>query len=312
MGSLGPTNPTFKRVERLKSIADLIDQAEANNVPMWEIIIRSEIDLHNQTRDAIIQMMRQRLEVMRSSAQSGLQTPVHSVSGLTKGSAYQFNQWLNQNSTPLTGPLLSRALARALSVSEVNAGMGCIVATPTAGSSGILPAVLFTLQEARNFSDDQLINSLFTAAGIGMVIMHRAHVSGASGGCQAETGSAAAMAAAAAVELLGGTPRQASHAVAITLKNMLGLVCDPVAGLVEVPCVKRNAAGTAQCFVAVDLALAGIESVIPADEVIDAMKRIGSHMDERLRETAQGGLAATPTGRQITSRIMKESHRRSH
>ncbi len=198
---------------------------------------------------------------------------------------------------------MARAMARAMSVNEVNAGMGCIVATPTAGSAGILPGVLLTLQEAHGLSDEQLVEALFTAGGLGGVIVRRAHVSGAAGGCQAETGSAAAMAAAAAVELLGGSPRQSAQAVAITLANMLGLVCDPVAGLVEIPCVRRNAAGVAQCFVAIDLALAGIASAIPADEVIDAMAGIGRQMDERLRETAQGGLAATPTGRRLAKEV---------
>jgi L-serine dehydratase len=193
-----------------------------------------------------------------------------------------------------------------MAVNEVNAGMGCIVATPTAGSAGILPAVLLTLQEARGFGDEALVNALFTASGIGAVIFRRASVSGAAGGCQAETGSAAAMAAGAAVELLGGNPRQSAQAVAITMKNMLGLVCDPVAGLVEVPCVKRNAAGAAQCFIAVDLALAGVESVIPPDEVIDAMASIGRRMDERFKETAQGGLAATPTGRKLAEMVWAE------
>ena len=198
------------------------------------------------------------------------------------------------------------AVARAMAVNEVNAGMGCIVATPTAGSAGILPAVLLTLQEARGFGDEDLVRALFTASGIGAVIVRRAHVSGAAGGCQAETGSAACMAAGAAVELLGGTPHQSAHAVAITMKNMLGLVCDPVAGLVEVPCVKRNAAGAAQCFIAVDLALAGVESIIPADEVIDAMAQIGRRMDERFKETAQGGLAATPTGRRLARMVWQD------
>ena len=286
-----------------RSIADTVENAESNHLPISELVINYESELSGQSRGQVFVTMRDRLEVMRQSANAALQKPVHSFSGLTRGSAYQFNQWLQGGAQPVTGSLLSRALAHALSVSEVNAGMGCIVATPTAGSAGILPGVLLALQEERGFTNDQLIQVMFTAAGIGMVIVHRAHVSGAAGGCQAETGSAAAMAAAAVVELLGGTPRMAAHAVAIALKNMLGLVCDPVAGLVEVPCIKRNAAGTAQCFVAADLALAGIESVIPADEVIDAMARIGSHMDERLRETAQGGLAATPTGNEIGARV---------
>lgn len=194
-----------------------------------------------------------------------------------------------------------------MAVNDINTEMGCIVATPTAGPAGILPAVLVTLQEERDFGDDQLVNALFTAGGIGAVIVSRAHVSGAEGGCQAETGSAAAMTAGAAAELLGGTPNQAAQAVAIALKNMLGLVCDPVAGLVEVPCVKRNAAGVAQCFVAVYLALAGVESVIPPDEVIDAMESLGRKMDVRFKETAQGGLAATPTGKRLAKLVWAEN-----
>lgn len=288
------------------SITELVQQAEEKNVHLWEIVLQAEIENTAIDHQDLFDNMRKRLQVMRRAMESGLEQPIHSVSGLTKGSAFRLNNWLNSGAQPISGPLLGKALARALAVSEFNAGMGCIVATPTAGSAGILPAVLFTLQEAYHFDDDQLTRALFTAAGVGMVIVHRAHVSGASGGCQAETGSAAAMAAAAAVELLGGSPHQSAHAIAIALKNMLGLVCDPVAGLVEVPCAKRNAAGTAQCFVATDLALAGVESVIPADEVIDAMQRIGNHMDERYRETAQGGLAASPTGKEILSKLQKQ------
>ncbi|WP_343410845.1 L-serine ammonia-lyase, iron-sulfur-dependent, subunit alpha [Candidatus Amarolinea dominans] len=194
-----------------------------------------------------------------------------------------------------------------MAVNEVNAGMGHC-ATPTAGSAGILPGVLLTLQAVRGFSDDDLVAALFTASGIGAVIIHRAHVSGAAGGCQAETGSAAAMAAGAAVELLGGTPHQSAHAVASALKNMLGVVCDPVAGLVE--CRASSATrGAAQCFVAVDLALAGVESVIPPDEVIDAMAEIGRNMNERYRETAQGGLATTPTGKRLAKLVWSEKQK---
>ena len=274
---------------------------------MHEIVIQAEMEHSGRDREALRSRMRERLEIMRESAEKGLAEPVISLSGISGGNAYRLWNWLSdQTNEPITGPILSRAVARAMAVNEVNAGMGCIVATPTAGSAGILPGVLLTLQEARGFSDEQLVNALFTAAGVGGVIFRRASVSGAAGGCQAETGSAAAMAAAAAVELLGGTPRQSAHAVAMTLKNMLGLVCDPVAGLVEIPCVKRNAAGAAQCFIAVDLALAGVESVIPADEVIDAMGAIGRRMDERFKETARGGLAATPTGQRLAQLVWAE------
>ncbi|MFN8456804.1 MAG: L-serine ammonia-lyase, iron-sulfur-dependent, subunit alpha [Anaerolineae bacterium] len=287
------------------SMVEMIERAESVGQPLSEIVVQAEVAQSGETREAIWARMQRRLAVMRRSTEQGLAQPIISLSGISGGSAYRFWQWLDGRQ-PLTGPILSRALARAMAVNEVNAGMGCIVATPTAGSAGILPGVLLTLQEARGFTDDQLVAALFTASGIGAVIVRRAHVSGAAGGCQAETGSAAAMAAGAAVELLGGTPQQSAQAVAITLKNMLGLVCDPVAGLVEVPCVKRNAAGAAQCFIAVDLALAGVESVIPADEVIDAMASIGRRMDERFRETAQGGLAATPTGKRLAQLVWAE------
>jgi L-serine dehydratase len=287
------------------SIAEMVSIAETNGQRLSEVVIQAEVEQSQARPEELRQRMRRRLEVMRRSAEPGLAQPVISLSGISGGNAHQFWNWLDDHE-PITGPILSRTVARAMAVNEVNAGMGCIVATPTAGSAGILPAVLLTLQEARDFSDEQLVDALFTASGIGAVIVFRAHVSGAAGGCQAETGSAAAMAAGAAVELLGGSPGQSAQAIAITLKNMLGLVCDPVAGLVEVPCVKRNAAGVAQCFVAVDLALAGVESVIPPDEVIDAMANVGRRMDVRFKETAQGGLAATPTGKRLARLVWAE------
>jgi L-serine dehydratase len=286
-----------------ESIAQLVSLANNSGQPLYEIVLQAEMANTGRPREYLLSRMAKRLAIMQRAASQGIAEPVMSISGISGGSAYRFWNWLEDGHEPLTGPILSRAVARAMAVNEVNAGMGCIVATPTAGSAGILPAVLLTLQEARGFTDEQLIQALFTASGIGAVIVRRAHVSGAAGGCQAETGSAACMAAGAAVELLGGTPHQSAHAVAITMKNMLGLVCDPVARLVEVPCVKRNAAGAAQCFIAVDLALAGVESVIPADEVIDAMAQIGRRMDERFKETAQGGLAATPTGRRLAQMV---------
>ena len=284
------------------SLAEMVSIAEEQALPLHEIVIAREMALTDRDRETVWAMMAKRLAAMRQSAEEGIARPVPSLSGLSGGNAYRFWHWLDETE-PLTGPILSRAVARAMAVNEVNAGMGCIVATPTAGSAGILPGVLLTLQEARGFSDERLVQALFIASGVGAVIARRASISGAAGGCQAETGSAAAMAAAAAVALLGGTPRQSAQAVAITLKNMLGLVCDPVAGLVEIPCVKRNAAGAAQCFIAVDLALAGVESVIPPDEVIDAMARIGRRMDSRFKETAEGGLAATPTGQRLAKLV---------
>ncbi len=289
------------------SIQFLIEQAEKLQQPLHEIVIQFEISSSGRTRESLTADMTRRLDTMRSSVEKGLAGPVHTLSSLSKGNAYKYYSAINHSHNALTGPWLSRAIARAMAVGEVNAGMGCIVATPTAGAAGILPAVLLSLQEARGFSDSQLVDALFTAGGIGIVIVNRANISGAAGGCQAETGSAAAMAAAAAVELLGGTPQQSAHAVALALSNQLGLVCDPVAGLVEVPCILRNAGAVSQCFTAVDLAMAGVESLIPADEVIDAMERIGGRMDERFRETAQGGLAATPTGRALAQAFWKQA-----
>ena len=203
----------------------------------------------------------------------------------------------------LCGGVFTRALARALAVSELNAAMGRIVAAPTAGSCGILPAAVLTMLHDRGVARHNCVMSLFTASAVGMVIANNACLAGAQGGCQAECGSASAMAAAALVELAGGSPQMASHAVAIALKNVLGLVCDPVAGLVEIPCIKRNASGIANAFTAAELALAGVASAIPADEVIIAMKRIGDAMPAALRETSEGGLAATPTGRRLAAEL---------
>lgn len=287
------------------AIDELVQQAEKAHLALWEVVLRQECEAGEVPPESVREQMQLRLEVMRRSAEQGLAEPIRSVSGMSGGNAHRLWQWLQHDGQPVTGTVLSRAVARAMAVNEVNAGMGCIVAAPTAGSAGILPALLLTLQEAHGYDDAHLVNALITAGGIGAVIVCRAMISGAAGGCQAETGSAAAMAAGAGVELLGGTPRQAAHAIAIAMKNMLGLVCDPVAGLVEIPCVKRNAAGIAQCFVAIDLALAGVESSIPPDEVIDAMAQIGRAMDARLRETAQGGLAATPTGKRLAQRTLR-------
>ena len=231
------------------------------------------------------------LDVMRASIDTGL-SGVRSVGGLVGGDSRR----LQQETPSCAGSPLRKALMYALAVGEANAAMGRIVAAPTAGASGVLPALLFTLQEEHALTRPQLAKALITAGSIGLVIASRATLAGATGGCQAECGSAAAMAAGAAVDALGGSPRQVGHAVAIALKNMLGLVCDPVAGLVEVPCVKRNAGAAANALAAAEMALADIASVIPPDEVIDTMGRIGAQLPCSLRETAQGGLATTPSG----------------
>jgi len=229
----------------------------------------------------------------------GLQGDLRSVSGLAGGNAAR----LKDAKGPLGGTLFTRALGAALAVQEVNAAMGLIVAAPTAGAAGVLPAVLLEIASARGLGDEALVRGLATAGLVGAVIAQQASISGAEGGCQAETGAAAAMAAAAGVELLGGAPAQALHAAALALQGTLGLVCDPIGGLVEVPCVFRNATGSAIALAAIEMALAGIEFPIPADEVIDAMGEIGRSMSLRYRETAGGGLAATPTGKKLAREL---------
>ena len=290
----------------LTSIAEWVAQAEAQSCSLHEVALQVEAQVSGQSREAIVAQFQQRLAIMRDSVSRGLATRQgRSLSGMTGGDAQRLAAWL-EGRTPASGPILSRAMLYAIAVGEVNAAMGCIVAAPTAGSSGVLPGVLFSLQEGLGLSEAAVLQGLITAAASGVVIGWRAMLSGAEGGCQAEVGAAAAMAAAAAVELQGGSPRQAAHALAITLKNMLGLVCDPVAGLVEVPCILRNASGAAQALLAADLALAGVESVIPPDEVIDAMGQVGRLLDVRFKETAQGGIAASPTGKRLAAQLRSE------
>lgn len=288
-----------------KSVRDLVARAEAGAGSLAEVVIEDQVRALGRPREELCREMEGRLEVMEASLQTGLSGDNPSLSGLVGMNAGKLQRALAQGKL-LGGESFDGAILKAVAIAEVNASMGRIVAAPTAGSCGILPALLLTAAQKWRVPREAQVRALFTASGIGMVIANVAGVSGAAGGCQAECGSASAMAAAAVVEMAGGTPAQSAHACAIALKNILGLVCDPVAGLVEVPCVKRNAAGAANAMVAVDLALAGIESVIPADEVILAMHRIGEAMPSALKETAQGGLAATPTGR----RLARELHNR--
>ncbi len=250
----------------------------------------------------VITKMEAMLAVMEQSIADGLKG-LRSKGGLVGGDGQKLQRYLISRKQSLTGSFVGKAVAYSLAVGEANAAMGRIVAAPTAGSSGVLPAVLVTLKEEYGCSNCELAKGLVVAGVIGMVIASRASLSGAAGGCQAECGAAGAMAAGVIVTLLGGTPAQVGHAVAITFKNMLGLVCDPVAGLVEVPCVKRNAGAVAQAIVAAEMALAGVESVIPVDEVIDAMDSVGQSMHCSLKETAQGGLAITPTALALTEKI---------
>ncbi len=282
------------------ALRELVQRAEAQQISLGEVILRDEAEELGIDRDEVFQRMRHSLHVMQESVQSGMEKDLRSTSGLTGGDAWKMNQRMEQN---LTGPVFVSALTKAIAVSETNACMGRIVAAPTAGSCGILPACVLTVMEQRQIPEEQAVMALFTASAVGMVIARNATIAGAEGGCQAECGSASAMAASALVEMCGGPPAMAEHACAIALKNVLGLVCDPVAGLVEIPCIKRNAMGTANAFTAAEMALAGIESKIPADEVIWSMKRIGDSMHSDLKETARGGLAATPTGKQLADKV---------
>lgn len=282
------------------SLQVLVDRAKERGVSISEIVLEDEAAEMETPREQIYERMRNSLHVMEESVVSGMEKDLRSTSGLTGGDAWKMRQRLDHN---LTGRTFVSALTKAIAVSETNACMGRIVAAPTAGSCGILPACILTVMEEQKIEEDRAVMALFTASAVGMVIARNATIAGAEGGCQAECGSASAMAASALVEMCGGTPEMAVHACAIALKNVLGLVCDPVAGLVEIPCIKRNAMGTANAFTAAEMALAGIESKIPADEVIWSMKKIGDSMHSDLKETARGGLAATPTGKRLTEKV---------
>lgn len=276
------------------SLNALITKAEEQNISLGTLVVpRSAAELETG-EDELLAQMRAMLTVMQESADYGL-TGVRSHSGLTGGSAKKFAAARGgAGFKSLLGDIAADAVMYALAVSECNAAMGRIVAAPTAGAAGVLPGVLLALKKHCGLTEDELARALVVAGNIGLVIANRASLSGAVGGCQAECGSAAAMAAGAAVDALGGTPKQVGDAVSIVFKNMLGLVCDPVAGLVEVPCIKRNGGSAVQALLAAELALAGVGSFIPADEAIDAMKQVGDVLPCALRETAGGGLAHAP------------------
>ena len=295
-------------MEALKylSIAELVDQATAQGERISQIVLVDQAEQMDTEPQVLFRKMRENYHVMQESIQKGADPDIKSTSGLTGGDAWKLYS-VYEKKKSLTGSFMAGAMWRALAVSELNAAMGRIVAAPTAGSCGILPAAIVTMQEEYSLDEYDCIMALFTASAVGMVIGNNASLAGASGGCQAECGSASAMAAAAIVELAGGTPQMSGEACAIAIKNILGLVCDPVAGLVEIPCIKRNAGGVTTAFMAAELALAGITSHIPADETILAMKRISDTMPASLRETAEGGLAMTPTGQALNTRVFGEN-----
>jgi L-serine dehydratase len=288
-------------VKMFRNVAELIELATSQNKKISEIMIEQEMEISGRTREEILAQMDRNLRVMEEAVDRGIKG-VKSHSGLTGGDAVLMQKYIEKGNF-LSGETILDAVSKAVATNEVNAAMGTICATPTAGSAGVVPGTLFAVKKKLHPTREQMVSFLFTSGAFGFVVANNASISGAAGGCQAEVGSAAGMAAAAIVEMAGGTPQQCAEAMAITLKNMLGLVCDPVAGLVEVPCVKRNAMGAANAMVAADMALAGITSRIPCDEVIDAMFKIGQSMPSALRETAQGGLAATPTGLALQAKI---------
>lgn len=279
-----------------KSLAEAIKDAETQKIPLARLALETESRDQGRPVSEIRDALTRALDVMRGAVGQGMTGELYSASGLVGGDAAKLRTGPDG---PLARTPFRDILARALAVQEVNAAMGVIVAAPTAGGAGVLPAVLTGLADARQIGDDAVVDALAVAGLIGAVIAERASLSGAEGGCQAETGAAAAMAAGAATEMLGGTPAQVGHATALAMQGTLGLVCDPLGGLVELPCVFRNATGAAIALTGIELAMAGVEFKIPVDEVIDVMGQIGREMDVRYRETAGGGLAATPTGRRL-------------
>lgn len=292
-----------------RSLADAIAAAESRGASLSDTALDTEAKDQGRDRADIRAALERALRVMRSAVTRGMEGDLHSASGLVGGDAAKVRA---SHAGPLADTPFHDILARALAVQEVNAAMGVIVAAPTAGGAGVLPAVLTGLADARGLEEARVVSALATAGLIGAVIAERASLSGAEGGCQAETGAAAAMAAGSGVELLGGTPAQVGHGVALTLQGMLGLVCDPLGGLVELPCVFRNATGSAIALAGIEMALAGVTFAIPVDEVIDTMGEIGRAMDVRYRETAGGGLAATPTGRRLARERLVQIRRSTH
>ena len=283
------------------SINELLQQTKEKNTSICRLMMAHEAELEGVSEDAVFAQMLENWQIIQKSIERGIKEAPVSKSGLVGGDGQRLYHY--SKGRTLCGQVINEAVSYALATAEVNASMGRIVACPTAGSCGIVPAVLESVQQSLDLTDEEVTMGLFTSAAIGSVVAFKASVSGAVGGCQAECGTASAMAAAAAVELAGGSPETAINAAAMVIKNVLGLVCDPVAGLVEVPCVKRNAMGASLALVCADMALAGITSRIPMDDVIMAMDMVAHALPVSLKETALGGLAATPSGQEIEKRV---------
>ncbi len=286
------------------SCRQLLEMAEARDLPIHEIVIENEMKNSDISRAQVLENMKVRYDIMVSSTERALDQPLPTEGGLITGIASTQYRYAQSGDT-LCGRFLNTVMARALSGSEVNASMGKICAMPTAGSCGIVPAVLTSVGEEYHITEEDVIKALITASGLGAIVMENATVAGSEGGCQAECGVAAAMAAAGAVELKGGTPAMSMEAFSFSLINIMGLVCDPVAGLVQIPCAQRNASQAVNALLSADMALSGAKFPIPTDEVIDAMYKVGKLLPVQLRETAMGGIADTETGKAIEERIFK-------
>lgn len=288
----------------LNSMQEIFEKAASRSIPFWRVVLETDMEERQVTEEQSMEKMRAAWHAMLESAVS-YQGDQRSRSGLVGGDGARMRRYAASGTT-YSGPYVQEVIATALSVGESNACMRKIVAAPTAGACGVLPAVLVPLYQMGRATEEEILQALYTASGIGAVVSFRACIAGASGGCQAEIGTASAMAAGALTSLRGGDPQQIGHAAAMALKNLMGLVCDPVAGLVEVPCVKRNVVGSVNAVSCADMALAGVESRIPVDEVIDCMGEVGRRMPMEMRETALGGLAATPTGKAVKERMEQQ------
>lgn len=283
------------------SISEILKACRKRGLAVWQLMLEQELERNEMTEEELYRDMEAKLQVMENAVQRG-RKGVRSYSGMSENGALRMSEYAKSGRSITEGTFIE-AITNAVAVNEVNASMGIICATPTAGSAGVLPAVLLACRDRLNLSREDQIRFLLTAGAFGLVIGNEASISGAEGGCQAEVGSASAMAAAALVWAAGGTPEQSAAALGIALMNVLGLVCDPVAGLVEIPCIKRNAMGAANALAAAEIALAGVPCEIPADEVIESMGRVGRLMPAALRETALGGVAASRTGRKIAKAL---------
>lgn len=288
---------------KYESLAELVNEATKRNIKISELVLEDQSKSMEKSELELYEQMELNFSIMKDSVADGMRKDQRSTSGLTGGEGYLMSEYVKRADGGLSGTFMSKAISRALAVAGCNASMGKIVAAPTAGSCGVLPGCLVSLYEDRAFPEKDLVMAMFTAGAVGMVIANRSSLAGAQGGCQAECGSASAMAAAALVEVMGGTPAQCSDACAMAISNQMGLVCDPVAGLVEIPCIKRNVSSLMIAFSSADMALAGIHAKIPADECMDAMREVGEALPSALKETAKGGLAATPTGQRLKDQV---------